>query len=406
MKIGVWLGDYKSPEEGGGYSYIDRLVKGIDEYSFNPQIDICFIAEDFCIQKLRKEVVVLSYHEPLQISLKERIKCRLPMKSVKNACKSMLQQRYQMAKQQSYINQLKKNGIRIIYYPHCWDCALPDFPSIMTNWDIGHLSTYSFPEVASKISFSHRNEIYNELYTRALFVFTESESGKKELIQYTKINPQRIKVVPIFAGECVKHVMDSDKEKSFLTDKKLEQNKYFFYPAQFWAHKNHIGLIKAFKLFIAEYPGYKLALTGCDKGTLSYIKTTVSQLDIQDSVLFLGFVSTEEMNALYRNATALIMASHFGPTNMPPLEALELSCPIICSDLAGHREELEDAALYFNSLDINELVDAMIKMVGNRDKYLQKTKAQAQKTIFKLDNALKAINKNLIEASIVRNCWE
>lgn len=276
----------------------------------------------------------------------------------------------------------------------------------MTNWDIGHLSTYSFPEFFMTYSFSSRNRIYKDLYPKALFIFTESEAGKKELIQYTGINPQHIKVVPIFAGECVKHVMDSDKENFFLTEKKLEKNKYFFYPAQFWAHKNHIGLIKAFKLFIDEYPGYKLALTGSDKGTLSYVKTTVSQLGIQDSVLFLGFVSTEEMNALYRNATSLIMASHFGPTNMPPLEALELSCPIICSDLAGHREELEDAALYFNSLDINELVDAMIEMVENRDKYLQKTIAQAQKTFFKLDNALKAINKNLCEASIVRDCWE
>lgn len=406
MKIGVWLGDYKNPEEGGGYSYIDRLVKGIDEYLFNPQIDICFITEDSRIQKLRKEVVVLSYHEPIQISLKEKIKCRLPIQSVKNACKSMLQQRYQIAKQKAYIDQLNKNDIRIIYYLHCWECVLPNFPCIMTNWDIGHLSTYSFPEVASKTNFSHRNKIYNELYARALFVFTESEAGKKELIQYTKINPQRIKVVPIFAGECVKHIMDSDRENIFLTDKNLEKNKYFFYPAQFWAHKNHIGLLKAFKSFIDFSPGYKLALTGSDKGTLNHVKVTALRLGIQDSVLFLGFVSTEEMNALYRNATSLIMASHFGPTNMPPLEALELGCPIICSDLEGHREELGDAALYFNPLDSKELTIAMKTMVARREIYLQRIKKQAKETKFTLENALIAIDTSLCDAAIVRGCWE
>ena len=226
------------------------------------------------------------------------------------------------------------------------------------------------------------------------------------MIQYSNINPQRIKVVPIFAGECVKHVMSEDGEKSFLKSKLLSKNKYFFYPAQFWAHKNHIGLIYSFKSFLTSYPGYKLVLTGSDKGTLDHVRKTVNSLGLQDSVLFMGFVSTEEMNALYRNATSLIMASYMGPTNMPPLEAMELGCPIICSDLAGHREELGEAALYFNPLNSEELTNAMNTMVTERDSYLQRIRKQAKETRFTLENALKAIDKNLCEAAIVRNCWE
>lgn len=80
--------------------------------------------------------------------------------------------------------------------------------------------------------------------------------------------------------------------------------------------------------------------------------------------------------ALYKSAAALIMASHFGPTNMPPIEAMELGCPVICSDLGGHREILDNGALYFNSYDYFSIYNAMEDIIVNRDVWVRKMKGK------------------------------
>jgi hypothetical protein len=40
---------------------------------------------------------------------------------------------------------------------------------------------------------------------------------------------------------------------------------------------------------------------------------------------------------------------------MPLLEALDFNYPVLCSDIERHREILEDAALYFYPLVLEEI---------------------------------------------------
>ncbi|MBK8586427.1 MAG: glycosyltransferase [Bacteroidetes bacterium] len=83
----------------------------------------------------------------------------------------------------------------------------------------------------------------------------------------------------------------------------------FFYPAQFWAHKNHYNLLLAFKKLQNDFPDLKLVLTGSDKGNKEYIKEVVSKLDLKNHVLFPGFVDNETMVGFYSHASAMIMPS-------------------------------------------------------------------------------------------------
>jgi len=44
----------------------------------------------------------------------------------------------------------------------------------------------------------------------------------------------------------------------------------------------------------------------------------------------------------------MIMPTFFGPTNIPPLEAIAVGCPVAVSNIYGMPHQLGDAALYFN----------------------------------------------------------
>lgn len=402
MKIGVWLNpDYK-PTEGGGYSYYDRLINGIDNYAFSEGLDVCFITTSPTPPDLHRPVIQLPFsYSP---SLREKIECRMPL--LRRRAKKRIAAHIDALRNESYIRSLKENNIRIIFHPAPCTYYLPDFPFITTHWDIGHRSTFAFPEVSVESTFYGRESFYNDVLPKALLILAESEAGKKELIEYTHLNPDRIKTVPIFAGSCATQHADTKLQQATLQQFRIEKNRYFYYPAQFWAHKNHNTLLHAFALLKKEFPGYKLVFSGSDQGNLSYIKEVAQELGLNEDVVFAGFISTEEVNTLYRNATAMVMPTLMGPTNMPPLEAMEIGCPVICSDLPGHREELDEAAIYINPLDVEDIYNAMRILIADRDDYCRKTEIQRGKTVFRIENALEAINAHLLYATSIRDCWQ
>lgn len=403
MKIGIWLdADYR-PEEGGGFSYYDKLIKAIDAYKFDDALEICFVSDgEITHLPLLRDKYQLHYK--VKVSFAEKIKAHIPL--YKDYYKPILQQHILQLKNESYIQQLKSHGVDLIYYLRQGECHVPGLPFVATNWDIGHCSTYAFSELMDNGQYASRSRFYQQILPQALFVFAESESGKKELIRYTNISDDKIKVVPIFAGNCIEEKVSIDSQKDILAQYGLEPNQYFFYPAQFWAHKNHRNLILAFKQLLTSHPGFKLVLTGSDKGNFSYIQELVTRLNLQDNVIFAGFVDNAVINTLYANATALCMASFFGPTNMPPIEAMQIGCPVICSDVSGHHEILGDAALYFNATSVDEITACMNKMIVSRGDYVLKLHKQSTKSLFTVQEALKRINKYMLELIPIRATWK
>ena len=213
-------------------------------------------------------------------------------------------------------------------------------------------------------------------------------------------------IIPIFAGNCIEEQVSAERQAEILLQFGLVKNRYFFYPAQFWAHKNHANLIKAFAEFLKKHPEYKLVFTGSDKGNKVYVQSLVEQLELKDKVVFTGFVENAAINTFYTNATALCMASFFGPTNMPPLEAMHIGCPVICSDIAGHREQLGDAALYFDARDSKALTQCMEEVVANRDRYAAAIEKQKEKATFTIEEALRRINQYMVELIAIRSAWK
>jgi glycosyltransferase involved in cell wall biosynthesis len=75
-----------------------------------------------------------------------------------------------------------------------------------------------------------------------------------------------------------------------------------------------------------------------------------------------GYMSTEELAWLYRHARALVMPTFFGPTNIPPLEAMAFGCPVAVSGVYGMPEQCGNAALYFDPANIGEIADVIHRL--------------------------------------------
>lgn len=396
MKIGVWLGYDIKESAGGAFSYIDRLIQLIDEHIFPEGIDICFVSLLGGGNFKKETTSLIEFPQSfVQLIKTQKLLYRIIRR---------LAQRYVLWK--GIKGLMDRKGIKLMYYLHQGECLDSNYPFIATNWDIGHRSTHAFPEVIwDGKPFEVRENFYRNILPKALMVFCESNTGKKELINYTNIGEHKIRVLPMFGGSVTTVQLSDNKAHEILKSYDLQENKFFFYPAQFWAHKNHVGLIKAYAKVLEKYPDYKLVLSGSDKGNKDYIKTIISEVGIKENVVFLGFVPIETLYCMYKHATALVMASHFGPTNMPPIEAMEIGCPVACSDLGGHLEILGDAASYFNSYGISSIYDSMFDVIENNCEYRSKIAKRRSISPYSAEKVMSVLEELLKEVVAIRDNW-
>ena len=144
-------------------------------------------------------------------------------------------------------------------------------------------------------------------------------------------------------------------------------DKYIFYPAQFWMHKNHKNLLQAIYLLKERIPDIHLVLVGSEKNSLFDIKKMIPNKALNQNVTIMGFVSDEQVMYLYQNAVALVMPTYFGPTNIPPLEAMALGCPVIASNKYAMPEQIGDAGLLFDPDSPEELATCVERVWNNEE---------------------------------------
>lgn len=365
LRIAVFLYENFDPKAGGRFSYYQRLVEKIDNYTFDKQIEICFVVKRIIgTENFKKQIIQFPCDEIEKVNWTFKIKLFIKIlpflkffkihKKIKNEIEASIAL--------SRVDFLKKAKIDLIYY------ITPDFypinyPFIATHWDLGHKSAFSFPEVSCNNKFINREYYHRITLQKAFAIFTESEQSRKELEIYESINKERIFVVPMFAGKVIEMDVDVDTQENILNKWNVLKKEFYFYPAQFWAHKNHFCLIYAFQIVLEKYPNFKLLLSGSDKGNLEYIKELVKFKKIEKNVIFTDIVTDEEIYTFYKNTIALVMPTYIGPTNMPLLEAQYLGCPVLCSDLDGHKEQMKNNAIYFDPKNYFELAMKMEEII-------------------------------------------
>ena len=109
-------------------------------------------------------------------------------------------------------------------------------------------------------------------------------------------------------------------------------------------------------------------------GNKEYVLEKVKKFDLGDQVSFLDFVSNDDLFHLYKNTRALLMPTYFGPTNIPPIEAVEMNIPIIYSDDKYVKEQFQNATYKLDLDNVDSLVDVLLKFATNKENTEEKLK--------------------------------
>ena len=204
----------------------------------------------------------------------------------------------------------------------------------------------------------------------------DSHQGMEDLSRFFGISKEKIGIIPHIPPGYIYHnrSMDQKSAAECLTKFKLP-DEYIYYPSVFWYYKNHDRLIKSLVMINRLY-GTKvpLVLTGHPLENYENIMRLIKELGISDQIRYLGFVSETEMVALYKKAAVLVYPTLFGPTNIPPLEAMILGTPVLSSNLFSMPEQVGDAALLFDPFSIEDMAEKIYRIWN--DEALRKSLVQ------------------------------
>ena len=216
---------------------------------------------------------------------------------------------------------------------------------------IHDLQGLHYPEYFSKgRNLFFRFSWWIDCHTSAKVV-TISEFCKKDILSHYKIPADKVKVIynPI--------IMDEETtDFSILAEKYHIQSKQYFYTVSSLAkHKNLITLLKMIKLMKDEGESPKLVITGVKVNAADEIMQYIADNDLKKNVIYTGFISNEDRNALYDNCKVFLFPSVFEGFGMPPVEAMLRNVPVVTTKATSIYEVTQGKASYIeNWFDENE----------------------------------------------------
>lgn len=299
-----------------------------------------------------------------------------------------------------------QEGVDLIWFLNAAE-PIARVPYIATVWDLQHRLQPWFPEVRwSGWTWDAREAYYSRVIAGATRVVVGTQEGRRQVSLFYGIDPQAVHVVPFFVPqEREQDLADAIARPAELAS--LGSRRFFFYPAQFWPHKNHVGLLEAFARFLQQAgKEYALVLVGSDKGNLEYVRKYAERLGIAGSVLFLGFVPRSTLIYCYQHAMALCFPTYFGPDNIPPLEAFSLRCPVIASDVPGSEEQLGDAAVRLPPADSIGWAEAMLMLVRDgkwRNELIER--GERRGSSLTASRYVSDVIDIVDQFALVRRCW-
>ncbi|HWA70553.1 MAG TPA: glycosyltransferase family 1 protein [Rhizomicrobium sp.] len=217
-------------------------------------------------------------------------------------------------------------------------------PMVVAIHDLMHRYERRFPEVGGGYRFPIREHRFRSLVRWAKGVLVDSEIGRRQVVDAYGVDTGKVYPLPYIPPREIYAAGAADLSQYDLP------KKFLFYPAQFWAHKNHQALLEAGAALLPRCPDLQFAFTGGKRNLYDQLVAHAERLGMRDHVRFLGYVGAAELPTLYRRARALVMPTFLGPTNIPPLEAMACGCPVAVSGIYAMPEQLGDAALYFDPL--------------------------------------------------------
>lgn len=356
IRVGVFLSSI--PTDGGKFQYSLTIVEALKGLSNEKFKVIYFYSNDIWLNYFNNNDFIVKLIKPNIIQrIIRKITIKISFKIWRKISKFF----------NPTISSFAKHQPKLIFFPGNDSISYEgEFNAACPIFDLMHIYEKKFPDDIGVNISKARDMHYKNVCKYSKYILVDSFIGKSHVLENFSVKNNKIIVLPFVAPSYVKEYNNTKIDKDIINKYSLP-NEFIFYPAQFWSHKNHNCLLEAIKILFKQGIYINAVFVGSKKEAYNKIVASIHNLNLKEQIYILDYVSNEDIIALYKCSQALVMPTFFGPTNIPPLEAFALGCPVIISDIYGHREQLDDAALFFNPNNPKELASKILKLMNNKN---------------------------------------
>lgn len=296
----------------------------------------------------------------------------------------------------SFEKKLLSEKVDFIHFNHMSPLALilNKIDYGVSFWDMAHLDYPVFPESKNNyLSISAREYVYKILSDNSFYIVTDCEENKSNFSERFNVSKDKISIIysepssQIISNLNLKNNFDN----GFIKKQELHNEKFIFYPAQYWAHKNHAYIIEALHILKKQHnKTIKTVFCGADKGNLNYLKSISKKLDVDEDIKFLNFTNEEEIYSLYKNSFAIVVPTYFGPTNHLPIEGFCFEKPVLYSDFMCNNEQVRDGVIEIDLKNPVDLAEKLLKLQNDKlflEQSILKAKKKYEELIIKIDKS-------------------
>jgi glycosyltransferase involved in cell wall biosynthesis len=255
--------------------------------------------------------------------------------------------------------------VRIFHSSDVLNYALPGAKNVTTIYD---LTALLFPECHTALVRQTMDRKFRFAQTQADAVIAISESTKRDAVKHLGLDPALVHVVYSGVDETYKP-LPIDVVAQCLRPLGLVPQTYILHLGTIEPRKNLTRLLQAYGQLRRRFPKTvpKLVQVGMKGWMYEQVLAQVHALDLEDDVVFLGWVARDALPALYNGARLFVYPSLYEGFGLPVLEAMACGVPVVTSNTSSLPEVAGDAALLVDPYDVTQITEAMERLLVDQD---------------------------------------
>lgn len=261
-------------------------------------------------------------------------------------------------------------------------------PTVFNPHDLQH---EHYPQFFTAVDLARRKYVYLNACRSAAAVVAGSRYTRDDVIRCYHVSPEKVWTIPFGPATGVHAPPTRDNCEDAVRKYDLVR-PFILYPAQTWEHKNHLRLLEAITRLRRQGVRIDLVCTGtrAEPGW-SGIQRFIKENALEGQVRFPGYVSSTDLQALYKLSQFVIAPSLFEQASGPMFEAWHADVPVAASNVTSLPEQAGDAALLFDPWSVDDIADAIFRMSEDerlRESY--RTRGRERLKDFSWDRTAKA----------------
>ena len=197
-----------------------------------------------------------------------------------------------------------------------------------------------------------------------------SEFTRSEMLRHYDLDPERITVIPLGVDTERFHTDGNRDEDVALIEKLGLRRPYLLCVATAEPRKNLVTLIEAYARFrqimlAGSQQPPRLVIAGQPGWGIQALQERLAEASIVEYVDLPGYVPSEALPSLYRQATAFVFPSLYEGFGLPALEAMACGCPTLLAQAGSLPEVAGSAAMYFNPKASDHMARILARFIAD-----------------------------------------